>query len=96
MGGRSERNEFLLLHAFHEKDFIVPDKYQNRKTQATTPAIPTPGEGDGDDELQADSTVANKKSGSARRKPAYAGGLVLEPKKGRKSSKCHIELLCFA
>ncbi|KAK9870454.1 hypothetical protein WA026_008014 [Henosepilachna vigintioctopunctata] len=55
MGGRSERNEFLLLHAFSEKDYIVPEKILKKK---------------------------DEKLISSKRKPAYAGGLVLEPKVG--------------
>ncbi|KAJ2991108.1 DNA polymerase alpha catalytic subunit [Globomyces sp. JEL0801] len=63
MGARSERNEFLLLHEFHSRKFICPDKhiYTNQP--------------EGDD----DEVVVPKKG---RRKAAYAGGLVLEPKKG--------------
>ncbi|XP_043654928.1 DNA polymerase alpha catalytic subunit [Drosophila teissieri] len=67
-GGRSERNEFLLLHAFHEKNYIVPDKKPISKRSAA-----------GDSEATfsgADATLQNKK------KAAYAGGLVLEPLRG--------------
>ncbi|XP_050513707.1 DNA polymerase alpha catalytic subunit [Diabrotica virgifera virgifera] len=55
MGGRSERNEFLLLHAFSEKGYILPDKEYKKR-------------GDGKQ--------------SSKKKPTYAGGLVLDPKVG--------------
>ncbi|XP_029955043.1 DNA polymerase alpha catalytic subunit isoform X3 [Salarias fasciatus] len=67
MGGRSERNEFLLLHAFHDKNYIVPDKPSFRKTQLEL----VEGEEDVD---------AGK--GKRKKKAAYAGGLVLDPKVG--------------
>lgn len=66
-GGRSERNEFLLLHAFDEKDYIVPDK-KIRETNWNK------------DETMAEQTGAPAQTG--RKKPAYTGGLVLEPLKG--------------
>lgn len=52
LGGRSERNEFLLLHAFHDKGFLPPDKRTGPKNKTT------------------------------KKEASYAGGLVLEPKKG--------------
>ncbi|XP_051538703.1 DNA polymerase alpha catalytic subunit isoform X3 [Myxocyprinus asiaticus] len=67
MGGRSERNEYLLLHAFHEKNFIVPDKQFFKKPQQ---------------DVDEDVEVGKSKSNKARKKAAYAGGLVLDPKVG--------------
>uniref|UniRef100_A0A8C2JH89 DNA polymerase n=1 Tax=Cyprinus carpio TaxID=7962 RepID=A0A8C2JH89_CYPCA len=69
MGGRSERNEYLLLHAFHEKNFIVPDKQFFKKPQQDM----------GEDE---DIDSGKGKSNKTRKKAAYAGGLVLDPKVG--------------
>lgn len=33
-GGRAERNEFLLLHAFTQKGYIPPDKLERHKNLA--------------------------------------------------------------
>ncbi|KAG0194902.1 DNA-directed DNA polymerase alpha catalytic subunit pol1 [Apophysomyces sp. BC1034] len=75
-GARAERNEFLLLHEFHRQKFICPDKsFPNKGRAAIIEAV----ELDNDEDAE---QARPKKTGSARRKPAYAGGLVLEPKKG--------------
>lgn len=70
LGGRSERNEFLLLHAFSEKDYIVPDKEYGKKKVAHE-------DFDGENDEDGDGTVRK-----SRKKAQYTGGLVLEPKKG--------------
>lgn len=69
LGGRSERNEFLLLHAFTEKNYIVPDKVYGKKAAAD----------DDNDEQEVNSNVSKKQG---KKKAAYSGGLVLDPKKG--------------
>ncbi|XP_041067898.1 DNA polymerase alpha catalytic subunit isoform X1 [Carcharodon carcharias] len=74
MGGRSERNEYLLLHAFHERNYIVPDKPSFKKHVQ---------ESIDDDEEYADGGGGSAgKTKKGRKKAAYAGGLVLEPKVG--------------
>ncbi|MXQ98482.1 hypothetical protein E5288_WYG002238 [Bos mutus] len=70
MGGRSERNEFLLLHAFYENNYIVPDKQTFRKPQQKL--------GDEDEDIDGDTNKYKK----GRKKAAYSGGLVLDPKVG--------------
>ncbi|XP_033841473.1 DNA polymerase alpha catalytic subunit [Periophthalmus magnuspinnatus] len=63
MGGRAERNEYLLLHAFNEKNYIVPDKPSFRKVQQ--------------EQVEGEEDVGKRK-----KKAAYSGGLVLDPKVG--------------
>uniref|UniRef100_H2Y7K6 DNA polymerase n=1 Tax=Ciona savignyi TaxID=51511 RepID=H2Y7K6_CIOSA len=71
MGGRSERNEFLLLHAFNERDFILPDKYKRKRTDNLL------------DPNRTRSKITGWYSiGRPRKKAAYEGGLVLDPKRG--------------
>ncbi len=66
-GGRSERNEFLLLHAFTQKGYLPPDKPERHKG----PAPPTTEEEEGG------AGPVGKKN-----KSSYSGGLVLDPKVG--------------
>ncbi|KAF7254938.1 hypothetical protein EG68_08718 [Paragonimus skrjabini miyazakii] len=77
-GGRAERNEALLLHAFTQHGYIVPDPpQQGRRGRGGTG--PTHDEWDVE---HADEPAQSGAAAGGRRKPAYIGGLVLEPKKG--------------
>ncbi|VDO00948.1 unnamed protein product [Rodentolepis nana] len=68
-GGRSERNDALLLHAFTEQGYLPPE--------STFSSRPQRGRG-AKDEFGDPQDEAHE----GRRKPAYAGGLVLDPKVG--------------
>lgn len=71
-GGRSERNEFILLHEFHRQKTICPDKlskFDKKQAQAEIAAE------QGEDE-------PNSKGKKGGRKDKFKGGLVFEPKKG--------------
>lgn len=72
-GGRSERNEYLLMHALHEKQHIIPDKklWNNNKSD------------EDEHNLTVNDTTTNQAGNAGKKKkPAYAGGLVLDPQKG--------------
>ncbi|KAJ4963774.1 hypothetical protein NE237_023713 [Protea cynaroides] len=88
-GARAQRVEYLLLHAFHSKKYIVPDKISARaKEMKPTKRRINNGAVDGDvDDLDinvAPSEDLGQQSdqGKGKKGPAYSGGLVLEPKRG--------------
>ena len=73
---RAERNEMLLLHEFKKKKFILPDKKPANAKDFKRGMF-----GEEYDEGDAGANKGGKKGGK-RKKAAYAGGLVIEPKAG--------------
>ena len=69
-GGRSERNDALLMHAFSEQGYILPEV--SSRLQGNRGRGAKEGLSDAPYELEPE----------GRRKPAYTGGLVLDPKVG--------------
>jgi DNA polymerase alpha subunit A len=81
-GARAERIEYLLLHEFYALKYILPEKkpFDNKKASHAMVV-------DEDAAMEADNDEGGpvgKVGGTSRKraKAAYAGGLVLEPKKG--------------
>ncbi|DBA99385.1 TPA: hypothetical protein ACH3X3_011985 [Trebouxia sp. C0006] len=75
-GQRAQRIEMLLLHEFHHQKFMLPDKLSIKERERLAKA--NRGE-DHEGEAPADKPAAGSKKRGA---PQFAGGLVLEPKKG--------------
>ncbi len=69
---RAERVEYLLLHEFHRLKYIIPEKYSSKEKK----------EHEAETKELRGQKVEEKKAGKRRGKPAYSGGLVLEPKVG--------------
>jgi DNA polymerase alpha subunit A len=67
---RAERNEMLLMHKFHDRKYIIPDK------------VISPAKKKSAGENMLDDGEEEKVAKKTRKKAAYEGGLVLEPKSG--------------
>ncbi|GFR41815.1 hypothetical protein Agub_g2585, partial [Astrephomene gubernaculifera] len=89
-GQRAQRIEMLLLHEFHGRKYLLPDKQsykdKQRRQQAEADAEDLDmGGGDEEGGGEEGGRGGKKGKGAAAAKsngPKYSGGLVLEPKKG--------------
>ncbi|KAL9560426.1 hypothetical protein PS6_000158 [Mucor atramentarius] len=72
-GARSERNEYLLLHAFYKKGYICPDKPVLQKKHSFEFV---------DEALELELPAAKRRLNANGKTTSFEGGLVLDPKTG--------------